>query len=99
MPDVHKIDWDSFEIVFGEHDFRDKDEHLIIPYEKELEDAILAFIKEKYEDKIKPEPEIEPEWEYKSCHSGCIDSDVCSPSCQTRKYYRRRPGGEWEEYR
>jgi hypothetical protein len=97
MPSVYKVDTDKFEVVFGEGDARCQG-GLIIPYESELEDAILAFMKERYKDVMDKETEPEPEWEYKSCHAGCIDSDVCSSSCQLRKYYRRRPGGEWEEY-
>jgi hypothetical protein len=95
MPSVCKLDKNVFEILFGEGDVRDENDHLVIPYEHELEKAIQEYMQKTYG---KPVVEPEPEWEYKSCHSGCIDSDVCSPSCQMRKYYRRRPGGEWEEY-
>lgn len=98
MPSVYKTDTNTFEVVFGPKDYLDDSGAIIVPYSVELEQAICEMIKETYADKIKREPDPVPEWEYKSCHAGCIDSDCCSSSCQMRKYYRRRPGGEWEEY-
>ena len=95
MPSVYKVENDTFEITFGEGDIRDENDYLVIPYEYELEEVIRNYMQKTYGKPIE-EPKLE--WEYKSCHSGCIDADVFSPSCQMRKYYRRRPGGEWEEY-
>jgi hypothetical protein len=51
-------------------------------------------IKRTIEPKVR-KVEEPVEWQYKRCY--CIDYPDCATSCQLRKYYRRRPGGEWEE--